>query len=68
MITAKFIGNSETTEYKTVSFHAAPGNTVSMPEQLWDEIKSKGDDKLFKDVEQSDKEFKTPRTVSRKRK
>ena len=63
MTTAKFVGDKETVSYLTKVFHAAPGNTVSMPDQVWDEIKSKGDDKLFKDIKQSDETFGDQKTV-----
>jgi hypothetical protein len=63
MTTAKFVGNNETKEYKVKVFHAAPGNMVSMPDEIWNEIKSKGDDKLFTDVKQSDETFGDQKTV-----
>jgi len=63
MITARFVGNNETGEYKTSVFHAAPGNTVSMPEKIWDEIKSKGDDKLFTSIRSSGGQFVDQKTV-----
>jgi hypothetical protein len=63
MTTAKFVGNNETREYLTKVFHAAPGNTVSMPDNIWDDIKSKGDDELFTNVKTSDETFENQKTV-----
>jgi hypothetical protein len=63
MTTAKFVGNNETSEYLTKVFHAAPGNEVSMPDEIWDNIKSKGDDKLFTNVQTSDETFGDQKTV-----
>lgn len=63
MTIAKFVGNNETTEFKTEVFHAAPGNVVSMPDSIWNEIKFKGNDKLFTDVKTSDEVFNDQKTV-----
>jgi len=63
MVKAKFIGDKETAEYITKVFHAAPGNVVSMPDEIWEDIKSKGEDKLFNGVKETGEEFKTQKTV-----
>ena len=60
MIKAKFIGDES---YQTKVFNAATGNTVSMPDNVWEEIKSKGDDKLFENVTVLDEDFAPQKTI-----
>jgi hypothetical protein len=63
VIKATFKGNENIGEYKTEVFNAAPGNIVSMPETVWEDIKAKGDDVLFDKVESIDGEFPEQKTV-----
>jgi len=63
MIKAIFIGSDEVRSYKTKNFHASRGNTVYMPLLTWNQIKEKGDDKLFAKVEKLKKVFPIQKTV-----
>jgi hypothetical protein len=63
MIKARFKGNENTSGYITETFNAMTGNTVSMPDKVWEDIKAKGDDILFDNVQSSDGDFPEQKTV-----
>jgi len=64
MIKAIFKGSRNIKSYQTKEFDASHGNTVFMSEEIWMEIKNRGDAKLFKKVVSDAKKFPPYRNVS----